>query len=372
MRTVAASTDMGCSGMTAEAGASGGGRIRGRKIAPGGSGPQPPWRAAATLPPERQSRHQVNADDVMGYTCLLPECRISRRCSRQATGRLAACSTYLSKMIGGRMLADLIYDDPTWLVGSVIVAASILVSCAGLFAFHRLVGLELRRSHNDVAGFMIAIVGILYAVLLAFIAVTTWETYSKAGDAVDNEANAIGNTFFDTAGVPDAIAARYRRFLSNYVQLVINEEWPAQHAGHTGRPIYQKGWAIIGDLNVDVAHFEPKTQGESNMHSALLRDLDLLFSARQTRQLAADSHIPEVVWWIIFFGGVLTVAFTYLFGAHSFKMHLTMTGGVAASLALVIVLIVSFDFPFRGEVTITSEAYQAVRGMMASYTFQPK
>jgi len=270
------------------------------------------------------------------------------------------------------MLTDWIYDEPTWLVGSAIVAASVLVSCAGLFAVHRLVDVELRRSHNDVAGFMIAIVGVLYAVLLAFIAVTTWETYAKAGDAVDNEANAVGNMFLDTAGVPDAIAARYRKFLSQYVELVIDEEWPAQHAGHTGTSVYQGGWIVLNDLNVDVAHFEPKTQGESNMHSKLLQDLDFLLSSRRARQLAAASHIPEVVWWIIFCGAVLTVAFTYLFGPHSFKMHLTMTAGVAASLALVIVLIVAFDYPFRGEVTIGSEAYQAVRDRMASYNFQPQ
>ncbi len=270
------------------------------------------------------------------------------------------------------MFTDWIYDDPTWLVGSAIVAASVLASCAGLCVFHRLVDLELRRSHNDIAGFTIAIVGILYAVLLAFIAVVAWENYAKAGDAAENEAKAIGNVFFDTAGVPDAVAVRYRKQLSDYVQLVIDDEWPAQHAGHTGKSTYQRGWTIIGNLNVDVAHFEPKTQGELNMHRELLQDIDYLFSARQTRLLAAESHIPELIWWIIFFGGALTVGFTYLFGAHSFKMHLAVTAGVAASLALVIVLIVAFDYPFRGEVTVTSEAYQAVGDMMASYSFQPK
>jgi hypothetical protein len=275
-------------------------------------------------------------------------------------------------MIEGGMLANWVYDSPTWLVGSVIVAGSVLVACAGLYVFHRRVDMELRRRHNDIAGFLIAIVGVIYAVLLAFIAVTTWESYAKAGDAVENEANAVGNMFFDTAGVPDAVALGYRQLLDEYVQVVINEEWPAQHAGHARRPTFQKGWNIIGGLNVEVAHFEPKTQGESNMHSELLRDLNLLFSSRRTRQLAAEGHIPEVIWWIIFFGGTLTVAFTYLFGPDNLKMHMTMTGGVAASLALVIVLIVAFDYPFRGEVTITSEPYQAVQVMMASYRFEPK
>jgi hypothetical protein len=42
-------------------------------------------------------------------------------------------------------------------------------------------------------------------------------------------------------------------------------------------------------------------------------------------------------------------------GFHSFRMHLTMTGAVAASLALVVVLILALDWPFRGEVSISPD-----------------
>jgi len=270
------------------------------------------------------------------------------------------------------MLANWVYDHPTWLVGSVIVGGSVLLSMAGLLVCHRFLEPELRRRHNDIAGFLIAVIGVLYAVLLAFIAVATWETYTKAGDAAGNEANAVGNMFFDTAGVPEAEAERYRKLLSDYVRHVIEIEWPAQHAGHTEEARYREGWNLIGDLNVEVSHFEPKTQGESNMQAKLLQDLDLLFSSRRTRQLAAQSHIPEVIWWIILWGGMLTVGFTYLFGPPSLSMHLTMTAGVAASLTLVIVLIVTFDYPFRGEVTIGTDAFQAVADTMESYSFKPK
>jgi hypothetical protein len=61
------------------------------------------------------------------------------------------------------------------------------------------------------------------------------------------------------------------------------------------------------------------------------------------------------VWWIIFLGGTVTVGYTYLFGMHSFKMHLVITATMAASLALVIVLIVALDRPFRGEVSVSSD-----------------
>ena len=91
-----------------------------------------------------------------------------------------------------------------------------------------------------------------------------------------------------------------------------------------------------------------------------------LYAARRTRTLAADDSIPEVVWWITAFGTTLTIGFTFLFGTRNFSMHLAMTGMVAASMSLVIVLIVSLDRPFRGELSISTQAYENARGSIAA------
>src|SRR5271155_1296517 len=64
------------------------------------------------------------------------------------------------------MIVDWIYNNPTWLWGPILVALFIAVSCGGLLIFHRLVHVNLRRAHNDLAGFTFAIVGVLYALLL--------------------------------------------------------------------------------------------------------------------------------------------------------------------------------------------------------------
>ena len=78
------------------------------------------------------------------------------------------------------MLADWIYNYPTWIMGGVVVSLFVLVSCIGLAIVHRFVPVNIRRSHNDIIGFTIAVVDVVYAVLLAFIAVATWETFTQA------------------------------------------------------------------------------------------------------------------------------------------------------------------------------------------------
>ena len=47
------------------------------------------------------------------------------------------------------MIVDWIYNNPTWLWGSILVAGFTIAACGGLLLFHRLVHVQLRRAHND-------------------------------------------------------------------------------------------------------------------------------------------------------------------------------------------------------------------------------
>ena len=73
-----------------------------------------------------------------------------------------------------------------------------------------------------------------------------------------------------------------------------------------------------------------------------------------------------------FVGGATTVGFTYSFGSHAFLMHVVMTMTVAASLALVVVLIVALDWPFRGEVSISPDAYSKTQKSWGDLPFNTR
>ena len=59
-----------------------------------------------------------------------------------------------------------------------VVVLPVLLAVGGLLLVQRLVPPRLRREHNDVAGFIYAVLGVAYAVLLAFVVIVTWETFS--------------------------------------------------------------------------------------------------------------------------------------------------------------------------------------------------
>jgi hypothetical protein len=251
------------------------------------------------------------------------------------------------------MIVDWIFRNPMWLWGTVLVALSSAVACAGLLVFHRLVHVDVRKAHNDLAGFTLAVVGVLYAVLLAFIAIATWEAFSRASDIVENESDYAGGIYFDTRGLPQAKGQPIRDAIARYVSIVINEEWPVQQAGNTP----DQGWKPLRDLNTAIATIHPQNLGDAMIQSELLRSWNQLYLTRSSRLSAVQGHVPGPVWWILLLGGAITTAYTYFFGYHNFAMHMAMTGILAATLALVVVMIIDLDRPFRGAISVTADPF---------------
>jgi Protein of unknown function (DUF4239) len=251
------------------------------------------------------------------------------------------------------ILRDWIYSIPTWLTGSIIVFGAVAISLLALACFHRFVPTELRRAHNDVAGFILAIVGVIYAVLLAFIAVSTWEDFNKAQDSADLEADMVDNLYVDSAGLPPALAFFIQQRLREYSRIVIDKEWPAQRAGR----LNLEGWKPLYQLNTAISKFRSSEGTAAALDAEVLHTANDLYRARRDRLVASASKIPDIMWVITVLGGALTVGFSFLFGVPDFRLQLLMTGLLAASLALVIVLIVAFDCPFRGDLSVSSDVY---------------
>jgi hypothetical protein len=257
------------------------------------------------------------------------------------------------------MIVDWIYNNPTWLWGSIFVFGAVIISCLGLTLFHYFSDVRVRRAHNDLTGFVLGLIGVVYAVLLAFIAVATWESFSAAGTTVQEEAGYVDNLYRDTRGFPPNVGGELQHALRAYTDIVINEEWPTQMHGIV--PV--AGWRALHKLHKELVTYQPETRGEAVIEAEFLRNLNDLYKARQARLIAATEHVPIVVWSIIIIGGAITTGFTYLFGFENFRLHLTMTGALAGSLTLVIVLIVALDWPLRGEVSVPPEAFvNAERG----------
>ncbi len=254
------------------------------------------------------------------------------------------------------MIVNLLYNNPTWLVGTVLIVVPVVLVCLALRVFHRFVPLAMRQAHNEYTGYVVAIIGINYAVLIAFIAVAVWGAYDQATAIASEEAELVGNLYRDAPGLGAGMEAVLRADLKTYVHTVVEDEWPAM-----SRSEYPTaGWQSLEHIQDRLANYEPGSTAQTVYMREVLGELNKLYDVRRKRLNASENGLEPAVWAIALLGTVLTIGFTFLFGMPSLRMHMVMTGGVTAGAMLVLVLIIALDWPFRGEVQASPSMFKRV------------
>jgi hypothetical protein len=246
---------------------------------------------------------------------------------------------------------------PTALAVPIVVLASAIVSSAGLLVVHQLIPHRLRRAHNDVAGFTIAIAGVVYAVLLAFIAVAVWQGYGQADALVQTEANLVDNLYRDTAGLPEPQASNVRHALYVYAETVVQEEWPALAAG-SGEDT--AGWQLLDSVHLALVELHPQDLGTAAVQAQMLLALTDLYNARRGRFHSATVELPRVLWWNLLAGAALLLVFSCLFGAPNLAMHAAMVSLLGMTIGLVLTLILLLTHPFEGDNHISAAAFNVL------------
>jgi Protein of unknown function (DUF4239) len=268
------------------------------------------------------------------------------------------------------MLNNWFYSHPTWEVVLAVCSAMVVLALAGLVVFHRLVHWEAREKDTSMIGLSYALAGGIYAVVIAFVAVGVYSAMDKGEAIASAEANSLSALVFDSAGLPPELGARVRNDVNAYIDTVIKKEWPSQQAYRMDESNFSEGWAQLRRIGVDLAGFEPANMGQTTVKLEMVHGINEVFSARSARLLAANAHLPDATWQMMICGLFLVAFYLYLFGPHSFRIHMAVTGLTMVSIGLVFSFIIALDYPFRGDLSVDDEAFLGLKEIAAS-TFAP-
>src|SRR3954470_24635243 len=113
----------------------------------------------------------------------------------------------------------------TALTGVAVVGLSVLVALLGYAGVERRWARGTRQQHNDVAGFIYAVLGVIYAVLLAYVVIVVWQDFSAAHLTTQQEANLVADLYGLADQLPAPYDARVRELARAYARSVIDDEW---------------------------------------------------------------------------------------------------------------------------------------------------
>src|SRR5262245_31737794 len=126
-----------------------------------------------------------------------------------------------------------IYDIPNWLLGVSTVSVFLVLSLVGLFAtrpFARKL-LDSSSAQTDVVSYIFAGIGVFYGLALGLLAVATWEDFTQIDGQISTEAAIVASLYRDLDGYANPMRTQLEKKLREYVQIIIQKDWPAHQRG---------------------------------------------------------------------------------------------------------------------------------------------
>jgi len=222
--------------------------------------------------------------------------------------------------------------------------------------------------HTEVAGYVYAVIGVIYAVVLALVVIAAWEDYRDARDVVADEASAVLNLARAANGWPAGDRDAVESALIAYARHVVDDEWPAMARGDfgpTADPVMvNQLWQALNEADESAA-------AKSASYEIALQQLDDLGEARRNRMLLGQETLPTSMAAILIIGAVVTVGFAYLFAIDNERLHALMIASLAVLVVLLLLLQFQLGLPFQGVSAIGPTAMELVLAEIDSATGIP-
>jgi len=250
----------------------------------------------------------------------------------------------------------ILYSVNPVLLVFIIVGGTAALSVAGLLTVRKTVSIHKLKAHNDVAGFMFATLGVIYAVMLAFMVIISWQNFDASSKSVEKEANFLADLYRDSIAFAPQFRAELRAGLNAYIDSVVNEEWPLLSKGRNSPRAQRLSDGLYGLF----ASYAPRSETERIFLAESVRKLNEAGELRRIRLLDSRTGIEPAFWIVLMTGGIITIVFTFFFGTENYTAQSIMTALLAVMISMILYTIMLFDYPYTGSVNISPDAFRIV------------
>jgi len=254
-------------------------------------------------------------------------------------------------------VADWLLNLPVpWMAVTVFVI-TYLIAGGVYWVVTKLALTEWARAFKAVSPGMLPPLGILFALLVGFIAVEVWNNFDKAKAAVTTEASALRAVVLLAGTFPPEQKSRIQALIDRHIEVAVNQEWPEmQRQRATLSPLPS---ALIGALH-DALAMKPGNDSERSAQPEMVRALQTALDARRQRIVISESAVGSVKWVGILLQGLCTliaIAMVHSENRRACAMALML---FATGIALSVLLIAAYSRPFMGQNSIGPELLKQV------------
>jgi hypothetical protein len=255
-------------------------------------------------------------------------------------------------------VGDWLLNLPVLWMAVVIFAATYLFAAGIYLVVTGLAVDERARAFKAVSPGMLPTLGILFALLVSFIAVEVWSNFDKAKVAVATEASALRAVVLLAGTFPEEQKTRIYALIDRHIEDAINKEWPAM-AQQRATLSTLRANALIEALQV-VLTLKPADDSQRTTQPEMIKALQTALDARRQRIVVSQSTVGRVKWAGILLQGLCTlVAISMVHSDNRLSCAIALTL-FATGIALSLLLIAAYSRPFTGEISVRPDLLKQV------------
>jgi hypothetical protein len=254
---------------------------------------------------------------------------------------------------------------PLW--SFVIILGVALVAGAGVFLVEKLLPAKRRAEHNDIFGFVYAVIGVAYAVILGLVVVAAWNTLDEANANTYTESDALLQLAWYGHSLPQPAHNEVLRLTQEYADIVIDTEWPElAHQGSSAQ-----AWSISAQLRSLVQDQQPTSPAAVARYQQAIDAAAQLDDARRERVEQSSEGIPSLLWAALIIGGIITIGFAYFFGMKSIRAHAVVMFALTLIFTCLLLVVYELSYPFGGVVKVTPDAFELALQLIKQIPLPP-
>ena len=247
-------------------------------------------------------------------------------------------------------MTDWIHRLPTPLMGLVVLAATFLVTEV---IYRTVMGLatgERGRDFKAVSPGLFPPLGIIFGLLVAFLASQAWGDVDRAHATVNREASALRTVVLLSQALPASSGDQLRGAIRRHIEEAQTTEWPAMAEGRATLKMIPV--ALAEALQATLA-MTPEGAGQVAAQREIAVALETAADARRQRILISQAHVNWIKWMSLFVQAVCTLVAVAMVHSDNRRSARFALGLYATAMAVCIFLIVAHDRPFNGPNSVT-------------------
>jgi hypothetical protein len=249
----------------------------------------------------------------------------------------------------------------SYLTASLIVVIAAAAAAFASYIVSRLVSLEARRNHYAVGSQVFLQLGVMFAVLLAFVFSEVWAEYNTADQAINGECGALHGAAMLANALPDAAGKPVNRAIVVYAQTVVNKEWPLM-AKRQRSPEAAQDFRVAFDLAARLHSTQPSDVAIQGQIVTLLAQAH---GYRETRTFQIRRSLPMAMWLVLSALSMFLIGFVLFAGVEG-PGHMIFASAFSGCTVMVLVLVRLLDFPFEGAVALSNGDFVKLLGEVSN------